>query len=229
MTKGQRPIGLLSFQVLLVILHCLVHTTVFCCGVAAIRQDDSVQDIRCNRTYHIFKYCIFNVALFFMALVTYFVANGIELIRSRAITLGIVHTALGVWGTLTIFHYLDEDCRSVFKDHYPAIWAQYTGCVCANTMYGVLYLFHEVIWPKCSSVDWSIVPIAAVPNLLGKPNLLGHVQSNQADASVPSPFPASIHQDLNEEYTSIMSHVPGYEHHHDLDKVAAPIGAFSTS
>merc|ERR1712166_1094888 len=224
MPGGQpSPAGLLSFNFAFVLLHCLAHMTVVCGGVFAMAQDSSVKSTMCNHRFHIFKYSVMCQVLFGAAFVTYFVAKSVEFVRTRAIMLAIVHAAFGVWGGLTIFKYLDPDCRSGFEDHFPAIWAYWRGCVYANITYGALYLFHEIIWPNFSIVDWTVVPVAAIPNLM--PTYSNAVRNGtKSDTALPHSFPANIHQDLEAEYQKIITGVPGY-----AGPVPAPIGAFSTT
>eukprot|EP00658_Telonema_sp_P-2_P001127 TRINITY_DN1042_c0_g1_i2.p1 TRINITY_DN1042_c0_g1~~TRINITY_DN1042_c0_g1_i2.p1 ORF type:complete len:270 (+),score=35.10 TRINITY_DN1042_c0_g1_i2:99-908(+) len=205
---ASEPIPLFSFQMLLVVLHCLIHIAIVCAGVASLSTDSGVQDNSCDKTYHLFKYCLISLFVYFASFPGYFLAKGgVELPRTRAYALVAVHGGLAVWGAIVRFKKMDKDsaCDDIFEDHYPAVWGYWQMCVYSNIVYALLYLFHETVWVRFSNVDWTVAPVAVVPDRRGTQYNNGLRSQAQAQAQHQHGP-----QDLEAEYQKIKAGFPAF-------------------
>eukprot|EP00656_Telonema_subtile_P054461 TRINITY_DN8157_c0_g1_i1.p1 TRINITY_DN8157_c0_g1~~TRINITY_DN8157_c0_g1_i1.p1 ORF type:complete len:226 (-),score=13.72 TRINITY_DN8157_c0_g1_i1:110-787(-) len=218
MPSRPQHIGLVSLQFVLVVLHCFIQMAVVCYGVYALIEDNSVQDTSCDRTYHIFTYSLLSVIGYSVSFGTYFHAKGPEFPRTRALSLALVHSAFGVWGFVTLFQHLSSACKTVFIDHYPAIWGHWNLCAYANVVYGALYLFHEMIWPKFSLTDWTVVPEAATDKGQGG---RGPVRTGAPGDKAGQ---AALNQDLEAEYQKIVQGIPAFNPGGDAPAPNKPAG-----
>jgi len=152
-------VKMLSFTFTFIVLHVLAHLGILCFGLSAIAEDNSVHGIACDDTFQLFKYCSFNGAGYFLALVTYFLLKTGEVARCRAAALAVLHSAGAVWGISTWYADLrDSNCETVYRDQYNMMWLYWNILVFANCFYGLMYTLHELVWARYSDVDLTVVP-----------------------------------------------------------------------
>lgn len=152
-------VKMLSFTFTFIVLHVLAHLAIICFGLSAVAEDSSMHGIVCDDTFQLFKYCSFNGAGYFLALVTYFLLKTGEAARCRAAALAVLHSACAVWGISTWYGDLrDSNCETVYRDQYHLMWLYWNILVFANCFYGLMYSLHELVWARYSAVDLTVVP-----------------------------------------------------------------------
>lgn len=220
----REAVKMLSFTFVFVVLHVLVHIGLICFSVAAIADDFSVRDTACDHSFHLFKYCGFNGAGFFISLLTYFILKTGEPARARAAALGIMHSGCGAWGVSTWGALVDTDCETVFSDQYLTMWLCWNSLVAANCFYGILYMLHELVWSRYQNIDLTVVCEAqSAEAAKAQATRAGTLPStyNYTKGGVPSPAgkkgstvgtpaAAPIPPELQAEYQKVVAGVPPF-------------------
>lgn len=151
-------VKMLSFTFIFIVLHVLAQLAIICSGVIAIAEDNSMHGIACDDAFQLFKYCSFNGGGYFISLVTYFILKTEELARCRAAALAVLHSACATWGISTWYGGLENSaCKTVFRDQYNSVWLYWNTLIYINCFYGLIYILHELVWVRCSSVDLTVV------------------------------------------------------------------------
>lgn len=199
------------------VLYVTYAYTMLFVGAYALAEDHSVSDNKpCGQTYHLWKYCFFNLILWFFATVSYCVwRGGGEGARARATVLTIFYFAFFMWGLL-LWTSLSQTCDDLFNKQYHMLFAFHHISTITNGVFFFLFFLHEAYIGKAVGGDLTIMaevhhryntpyrpPMDILPPSGGVQSPNNHHQGHQSLAQSPPP-PAGLPPQLSYEYEKIM-------------------------
>lgn len=124
-------------------------------GIVVLQEDIHGQAFVCNKTYHLFKHEIVNVAFMLAVVSSYFLwKGGGEGARARALLILILHFALATWGSF-LWHDMDGACIAALEA-YGRVVEFLRVCVVHNLAFFMLYIFHEAYLGEAMQADYTL-------------------------------------------------------------------------
>lgn len=125
-------------------------------GMFALGEDLQGNAMNCDKQYHLIKYTFLNVVFMCMVVSSYFLwKGGGEGARARALMILLFHFAFMIWGA-ALWNDMSNACTNAYSTAYWCVLLYQRLCVINNTMFFVLYSFHELYLGEKMQSDYTL-------------------------------------------------------------------------
>lgn len=151
-----------ALQLTLVLGNVVWHVAFLVFGCFTLYQEYSLRSEPCGKKTHLWKYLLLNNVFSFFSVTSYCTfPGGGEGARARAVTLAIFHIAFVAWGML-LWTYASDTCQEVVYEKFSTGYIGLCVCIGHNSVYGILYLVHEVYLGECLGHDATLIAEARI-------------------------------------------------------------------